>query len=339
MGFFFSKDLGIDLGTANTLVFAKGKGVVLSEPSVVAYNKDSDSVLAVGVEAKEMIGRTPGNIVAIRPMQDGVIADYETTKEMLYYFINKALRKGLFQSRPRVLICVPSGVTEVEIRAVRSAAIASGAKRNAVYLIEEPMAAAIGAGLDVGEPTGSMIIDIGGGTSEMAVISLYGVVTSTSLRVAGDAMDTDIINFIKKEYSLAIGERTAEDLKINIGCVFQPNPKETMEVRGRDLISGLPKTVIISSVEISEAISESIESILESIKATLERTPPELAADIIERGIVLTGGGAKLRGLDELIESEIEIPVFVAENPLNCVAIGTGLVLEQLDEYKGVLLN
>ncbi len=332
----FAKDLGIDLGTANTLVFIKGKGIVVNEPSVVAVNTQTGEVLAVGEEAKEMIGRTPGSIVAIRPMKDGVIADFETTRAMLSYFIKKA-NQGSFSGRPRVVVCVPSGVTEVEKRAVIEATISGGARERDAYLIEEPMAAAIGAGLPVTEPTGSMVVDIGGGTSEMAVISLSGIVTSRSVRVAGDRLDEAIINYIKREYSLAIGERTAENLKIRIGCVYKPNPQETMEVRGRDLVEGLPKTIEVSSCEVYAAISESVNSIIEAIKQTLERTPPELAADIMEGGIMLTGGGGMLSGLDRLIHQETGIPVFIANEPLNCVAKGTGIVLERLNELKSVL--
>lgn len=335
----FSKDLGIDLGTANTLVFVKGQGIVVNEPSVVAVNTRTGETLSVGDEAKQMIGRTPGSIVAIRPMKDGVIADFETTQSMLRYFIRKAYPRRFFYSRPRVVVCIPSGVTEVEKRAVIEATISAGAKERDAFLIEEPMAAAIGAGLPVEEPTGNMVVDIGGGTSEVAVISLGGIVTSKSLRVAGDELDDYIVNFIKKEYNLAIGERSAEDIKIGIACVFNPDPADTMNIRGRDLISGLPKTITISSVEVKHAIDEPISSIIDAIKFTLEKTPPELASDIMEAGIMLTGGGALLRGLDELITHETGMPVNIAEEPLNCVAIGTGLVLEHITTLRNVLVS
>ena len=335
----FTRDLGIDLGTANTLVFSKNRGIVVNEPSVVAVNANTHQVLAVGNDAKEMIGRTPGAIVAIRPMKDGVIADFETTQAMLSYFIGRAYKKGLFAPRPRVIVCVPSGVTEVEKRAVIEATIGAGARERDAFLIEEPMAAAIGAGLPVDEPFGSMIVDIGGGTSEVAVISLSGVVTSKSVRTAGDSLDEHITNYIKKEYSLAIGERTAEEIKIQIGCVYEPSSRDTMEIRGRDLVMGLPKTVVISSKEVLEAIAEPVNSIIDAIKFTLEKTPPELAADIIERGIVLAGGGALLSGLDRLISVETGIPVYAADEPLNCVAVGTGIVLENIATLSNVLIT
>ncbi|MDR1687894.1 MAG: rod shape-determining protein [Clostridiales bacterium] len=335
----FTKYLGIDLGTANTLVFAKNKGVVINEPSVVAINQQTKEVLAVGDEAKEMIGRTPGTIVAIRPLKDGVIADFEITQAMLRNFIRKALRKNLFFARPRVVICVPSGVTEVEKRAVIEAAISAGAGERYTSLIEEPMAAAIGAGLPVGEPTGSMVVDIGGGTSEVAVISLGGIVTSRSLRVAGDQLDLSIINYIKKEYSLAIGERTAEEIKIGIASVFDPSAADIMDIRGRDLITGLPKTLTISSKEVNRAIAEPVGQIIDAIKFTLEKTPPELASDIMESGIMLTGGGGLLHGLNHLITEETGIPVIIAPDPLGSVAIGTGLTLEHIDILGGVLIT
>ena len=335
----FFKDMGIDLGTANTLVYMKGQGIVVNEPSVVALNVDTKEVLAVGNEAKDMIGRTPGNIVAIRPMKDGVIADFNTTQAMLRYFINKAYQRPLFGPKPRVVVCVPSGVTEVEKRAVLEAAITAGAKDKDTYLIEEPMSAAIGAKLPVEEPTGSMIVDIGGGTSEVAVISLGGIVTSTSLRVAGDALDSHIVNYIRKAHSLAIGDRTAEEIKIKIGCTYPEEASQTMEIRGRDLLSGLPKLLCITSEEIRLALFEPISSLIETIKQTLEATPPELSSDIMEFGITLTGGGALLKGLDQLIFQETGIPVHIAEEPLNCVAMGTGMVLEQIDTLKSVLLT
>lgn len=335
----FSKDLGIDLGTANTLVFLKNRGIVVNEPSVVAINTQSREILAVGDEAKQMIGRTPGSIVAIRPMRDGVIADFETTQAMLSYFIRKAYKRSFFSLRPRVVVCVPSGVTEVEKRAVIEATITSGARDREAFLIEEPMAAAIGAGLPVEEPTGSMIVDIGGGTSEVAVISLGGIVTSKSLRVAGDELDEYIVSYVKKEYNLAIGERTAEQIKLTIGTAFHADPADRMEIRGRDLISGLPKTVNISAPEVNEAISEPVNAIVDAIKVTLEKTPPELASDIMESGIMLAGGGALLSGLDALITHETGMPVLVADEPLNCVADGTGLVLEHIATLKNVLIS
>ena len=335
----FNRDLGIDLGTANTLVFVKGKGVVMNEPSVVAINSENSEVLAVGEEAKEMIGRTPGNIVAIRPMKDGVIADFETTQAMLKYFIRKTISRGFLSGKPRVVVCIPSGVTEVEKKAVMEAAISAGAKQNGAYLIEEPMAAAIGAGLPVEEPTGSMVVDVGGGTSEIAVISLGGIVSSRSLRIAGDELDEYIMNYVKREYSLAIGERTAENIKIKIGCVFNPNPNHKMDVRGRDLITGLPKTITVSADEIGHAVHEPINSILDSIKVTLEKTPPELASDVMESGIMLTGGGALIGGLDKLISVETGMPVNIATSPLNCVAEGTGVVLEHINSLRNVLIS
>lgn len=338
MGLFsgFVKDMGIDLGTANTLVYIKGKGIVAREPSVVAIQTNVKEVLAVGEEAKKMIGRTPGNIVAIRPLKDGVIADFDVTKSMLKYFIRKATkRRTLFQ--PRVVVCVPSGVTEVEKRAVEEAAIHAGARD--AYLIEEPMAAAIGAGLPVQEPTGSMIVDIGGGTTEVAIISLGGIVTSKSIRVGGDELDESIVNFIKKEYSLMIGERTAEEVKITIGSADGNAEVSSMEIRGRDMITGLPKTINVSSKEIYDAMKEPIHNIIEAIKSTLEKTPPELAADVMEQGIMLTGGGALLEGLDRLIGEETGMPVHIAENPLDCVAIGTGKALDSIEILKKTLTN
>ena len=338
MGLFsgFVKDMGIDLGTANTLVYIKGKGIVAREPSVVAIETHTRKVLAVGEAAKKMIGRTPGNIVAIRPLKDGVIADFDVTQNMLKYFIKLASpRRSLFQ--PRVVVCVPSGVTEVEKRAVEEAAIHAGARD--AYLIEEPMAAAIGAGLPVHEATGSMIVDIGGGTTEVAIISLGGIVTSKSIRVGGDELDEAIVSYIKKEYSLMIGERTAESIKINIGSAETSNEEKTMDIRGRDLISGLPKTINITSLEIYEAMKEQIFAILEAIKSTLEKTPPELASDIIEQGIMLTGGGALLDGIDRIIINETGMPVHIAENPLDCVAIGTGKALESIDILRKSISN
>ncbi len=333
----FAKDMGIDLGTANTLVHVRGKGIILREPSVVAIQRDAGTVLAVGEEAKQMIGRTPGNIVAIRPMKDGVIADFDVTQSMLRYFIQKALRKKTFLVRPRVVICVPSGVTAVEERAVREAALQAGAKE--AYLIEEPMAAAIGAGLPVHEPTGNLIVDIGGGTTEVAVISLGGIVTIKSIRIAGDEMDEAIVNFIKKGYNLMIGERTAEDIKIQIGSAFlKDGQNDTYNVRGRDLVTGLPKTVRITATEVRDALSEPVRSIIDAIKICLEKTPPELAADIIDRGIVMAGGGSLLRGLADLVSAETGMPVHLADEPLSAVALGTGKVLENIDVLKRVLI-
>jgi rod shape-determining protein MreB len=333
----FGKDMGIDLGTANTLVHLKGKGVVLTEPSVVAIQNDNGRVLAVGDEAKRMIGRTPGNIVAIRPMKDGVIADFDVTQAMLNYFINKVLGPRTPFMRPRVIISIPTGCTTVEERAVKEAALQGGAKE--AYLIEEPMAAAIGAGLPVHEPTGNLIVDIGGGTTEVAVISLGGIVTAKSVRVAGDNMDTDIMQHLKKNYNLLIGERTAEDIKISIGSALWEGDEEYYEVRGRDLVSGLPKTIKVSSSEIQNALKETVDHIIEGIKVCLEKTPPELASDIIDRGIVMAGGGALLKGLDKLISQETNIPVYACEDPLLAVARGTGKVLENIEVLKKVLIQ
>lgn len=323
----FTQDIGIDLGTANTLVFVKGKGIVIREPSVVAVDQKSNPprVVAVGTEAKEMIGRTPGSITAVRPLKDGVIADFEITAEMIAAFIKRTTKRTPF-SRIRVLICIPSGVTEVERKAVYDAAKSAGAKY--VSLIEEPMAAAIGAGLPVSEATGSMVVDIGGGTSEVAVISLGDVVTANSARVAGDNFDEAIISYIKKKYNLLIGERTAEDIKIKIGSAYPYDGEGTINIKGRNLMDGLPKNVDVTSEEIREAMADPVAQIVDSVKSTLEKTPPELAADIIDHGIMLTGGGALLRGLDKLIAAETKIPVLVAANPLDCVVDGTGICLE-----------
>lgn len=333
----FSKDMGIDLGTANTLVYLKGKGIVLREPSVVAIQRETGQVLAVGEEAKQMIGRTPGNIVAIRPMKDGVIADFDVTQSMIKYFINKALRGRSFIVKPRVVVSVPSGVTAVEERAVREAALQAGARE--AYLIEEPMAAAIGSGLPVHEPTGNMIVDIGGGTTEVAVISLGGIVTSKSIRIAGDEMDDAIIQHVKRTYNLMIGERTAEQIKLNIGTAYPLETEETEEIRGRDLVTGLPKTLLITSTEIYKALSEPVAAILDAIKVTLEKTPPELAADIMDRGIVMAGGGSLLRGLDRLVSEQTGMPVHLAEEPLIAVAVGSGKVLENIDVLRRVLIQ
>ncbi|CAH0435423.1 Rod shape determining protein [Clostridium neonatale] len=334
MGFFGSgKDMGIDLGTANTLVFVKGKGIVLREPSVVAMNNVTKKTLAVGSEAKLMIGRTPGNIVAIRPLKDGVIADFDTAQTMMKNLIEKVTTKNAFKS-PRIIVCYPSGVTEVEKRAIEEATKLAGARD--VVLMEEPMAAAIGAGLPVSEPTGSMIVDIGGGTTEVAIISLGGIVTSKSLRVAGDELDQSIISYIRKEFSLMIGERTAEQVKMEIGSAYKLEGEEEMlmEIKGRDMITGLPKIVEISESQVREALKEPVYAIIESIKTTLEKTPPELAADIMEKGIMLAGGGAYLRGLDVLINKETNMPVHIAESPLDCVVLGAGKALEDFDKIS-----
>ncbi|BDG36953.1 rod shape-determining protein [Parageobacillus sp. VR-IP] len=330
---FGTKDLGIDLGTANTLVYVKGKGIVVREPSVVAIQKDTKQIVAVGNEAKNMIGRTPGNVVALRPMKDGVIADYETTATMMKYYIKQATKnKGFFAGKPYVMVCVPYGITAVEERAVIDATRQAGARD--AYTIEEPFAAAIGANLPVWEPTGSMVVDIGGGTTEVAVISLGGIVTSQSIRIAGDEMDEAIIQYIRKTYNLMIGERTAEAIKVEIGSAGHPEGIGKMEIRGRDLLTGLPKTIEISAEEVAEALRDTVYAIVDSVKNTLEKTPPELAADIMDRGIVLTGGGALLRNLDKVISKETDMPVIVAENPLDCVAIGTGKALDHIDLFK-----
>ena len=335
----FSKDIGIDLGTANTLVYMRGKGIIIREPSVVAVDVKMDRVRYVGQEAKDVIGRTPGSIVAVRPLKDGVIADFDMTTSMLQEFIRKALKGRAFAgSRVRVIICIPSGVTAVERRAVKEATQNAGAKR--VSIIEEPMAAAIGAGLPVAEPTGSMIVDIGGGTSEVAVISLGGIVTSRSVRVAGDEFDSSIINYIKKKYNLLIGERTAENIKMAIGSAYPYADNEpSMDIKGRNLLNGLPENITVTSEEIREALSEPLSHVIEAIKVTLEKTPPELAADIIDQGIMLAGGGALLKGLDLLIHAETGMPVKVAERPLDCVADGTGKVLENIDKLIDVLTD
>ncbi|SDI58282.1 rod shape-determining protein [Natribacillus halophilus] len=329
----FSKDLGIDLGTANTLVYVKGKGVVVREPSVVATRSDLQTIEAVGNDAKNMIGRTPGNIVAVRPMKDGVIADFDTTATMMKYFIRQAQRnRSVFTRKPNVMVCVPSGITAVEKRAVEDATKQAGARE--AYTIEEPFASAIGADLPVWEPTGSMVVDIGGGTTEVAIISLGGIVTSQSIRVAGDELDEAIIQYIKKTYNLMIGERTSETLKMEIGSAGELENVSSMDIRGRDLVSGLPKTITIDSDEISHALRDTVNTIVETVKATLERTPPELAADIMDRGIVLTGGGALLNGIDKVLGAETEMPVLVAEEPLDSVALGTGRALENLHLFR-----
>lgn len=323
----FAKDIGIDLGTANVLIHMKGQGVVLNEPAVVAIDKTTNKVLAVGEEAHQMVGRTPGNIVAIRPMRDGVIADFDMTEALLSHFLDKLNVKGFF-SKPRILICCPTNVTTVEQKAIRQAAERSGGKK--IHLEEEPKVAAIGAGMDIFQPSGNMIIDIGGGTTDVAVMSMGDIVTSESIKVAGDLFDREITNYIKNKYKLLIGERTAENIKLEIGTVLQGSRQATMEIRGRDMVTGLPRTIEVSSDEVSEALEESIQLIIQAAKSVLEKTPPELSADIIDRGIFLTGGGAMLDGLDTLLSEKLLVPVFVSENPLNCVATGTGILLENM---------
>ncbi|MBS7427729.1 rod shape-determining protein MreB [Virgibacillus pantothenticus] len=331
--FNFSQDLGIDLGTANTLVFVKGKGVVVSEPTVVATNTRTGDIEAVGSSARNMIGRTPGNITVIRPMKDGVIADYDTTAAMMKYYINKAMKnRSYFAKKPSVMVCVPSGITMVEERAVIDATKQAGAKE--AFPISEPFAAAIGAGLPVWEPTGSMIVDIGGGTTEVAVISLGGVVTSRSVRTAGDNMDEAIAQYIRKHYSLMIGERTAESIKLEVGTAGKVDVNEEIDIRGRDLLTGLPKTITITAEEIANSLKDTVDSIIEAVKNTLEKTPPELAADIMDRGIVLSGGGALLKNIDQVISDETKMPVFITENPLESVAIGTGKSLEYMQHFR-----
>ncbi len=328
----FSKDIGIDLGTANVLIHVKGKGIVLNEPSVVAMDKKTGRVLAVGEEARQMVGRTPGNIVAIRPLKDGVIADFDVTEAMLKYFINKLNLKG-FLSKPRILICCPTNITSVEQKAIREAAEKSGGRK--VYLEEEPKVAAIGAGMDIFQPSGNMVVDIGGGTTDVAVLSMGDIVTSESIKVAGDVFDNDILQYIKREYKLLIGERTAETIKMTIGTVFPTTRKESMDIRGRDMVTGLPRTISINSDEIARALHESVSMIVQAAKNVLEKTPPELSADIIDRGVIITGGGALLHGMDLLLIEELKVPVFIAENPMDCVAIGTGIMLDNIDRAVG----
>lgn len=338
---FGTRDIGIDLGTANTLVYIKGKGIVVSEPSVVAIEQNTNDIVAVGKEAKEMVGRTPGNVAAIRPMKDGVIADYHVTATMLKYFIKKAKENlGMSIKKPRVVVCAPSGVTDVEKRAIYEATLQAGAKE--AYIIEEPFAAAIGSGLPVSEPIGSMVVDIGGGTSEVAVLSLGGIVTSKSIRVGGDVLDNAIIQYIKKKYNLMIGERTAENLKMEIGCALEPKSEEenlTMEIRGRDLLTGLPKILEVSAKEMHDAMKDPVYSIVEAVKQTLEKCPPELSGDIIERGVILTGGGALLKNIDKLLSEEIQMPVLVADQALDCVAIGTGQSLENIKVFESLKIK
>ena len=328
----FAKDIGIDLGTANVLIHVKGKGIVLNEPSVVAIDKKSNKVLAVGEEARQMVGRTPGNIIAIRPLKDGVIADFDVTEAMLRHFINKLNVKG-FLSKPRILICCPTNITSVEQKAIRQAAEKSGGKK--VFLEEEPKVSAIGAGMDIFQPSGNMVVDIGGGTTDVAVLSMGDIVTSQSINVAGDTLDNDITQYIKSQYKLLIGERTAENIKMNIGTVFPGGRNEQMDIRGRDMVSGLPRTITIQSDEIGRTLKESVSMIVQAAKSVLEQTPPELSADIIDRGVFLTGGGALLNGIDQLLAEELKVPVFISDNPLSCVATGTGILLDNIN--KGVL--
>lgn len=325
----FAKDIGIDLGTANVLVHLKGKGIVLNEPAVVAIDKQTNKVLAVGEEAFRMVGRTPGNIVAIRPMKDGVIADFDITEAMLSHFISKLKVKGFF-SKPRILVCCPTNITSVEQKAIREAVEKAGGKK--VYLEEEPKVAAVGAGMDIFQPSGNMVIDIGGGTTDVAVLSMGDIVTSQSIRVAGDMFDSEIIQHVKRQHKLLIGERTAETIKFEVSTVFPGSRNETLDIRGRDMVTGLPRTITVTSTEIEEALRESVHLIVQAAKNILERTPPELSADIIDRGIFLTGGGALIHGLDQLLAEELKVPVFVSERPLDCVAIGTGILLENIDK-------
>jgi rod shape-determining protein MreB and related proteins len=332
---FLGRDMAVDLGTANTLVYVRGRGIVLNEPSVVALNTNNGQIVAVGVEAKRMIGRTPGNIVAVRPLKDGVIADFDVTERMLRYFIQKVHRRTHL-AKPRLVVAVPSGITGVEQSAVKEAGHQAGARR--VYIIEEPMAAAIGAGLPIHEPTGNMVVDIGGGTTEVAVISLGGIVTSQSIRVGGDELDQAIITFGKKEYSLMLGERTAEEIKMALGSAFPAEDEPHAEIRGRDLVSGLPKTVVISSAEVRKAIEEPVNLIVDAVKNTLDKCPPELAGDVMDRGIALTGGGALLRGLESRIREETGMPVEVADNPLDSVVLGTGKCVEDFETLRQVLV-
>jgi rod shape-determining protein MreB len=331
----FSRDLGIDLGTATTLVFARGEGIILCEPSVVAIDKNTNRALAIGNEAKSMLGRTPANIVAVRPMRDGVIADFEITEMMLRHFINKSHNRSAFV-RPRIVVGVPSGITGVEKRAVLDAAMHAGARE--AYLVEEPMAAAIGANLPVSEAAGSMIVDIGGGTTEVAVLALGGIVVSKSIRVAGDEMDEAIVAHCRKNYNLLIGERTAEQIKIDVGSAYPLPEEKTVEVRGRDLVTGLPKTLTLTSSEVRDALAEPVATVVDAVRITLEKTPPELAADIMDRGIVMAGGGSLLRGLDKYLSQETDMSVYVVDDPISCVAYGTGKILEEIDILKKVLI-
>ncbi|MBS2771314.1 MULTISPECIES: rod shape-determining protein [Anoxybacillaceae] len=324
----FARDIGIDLGTANVLIYVKGKGIVLNEPSVVAIDTNTNKVLAVGEEARRMVGRTPGNIVAIRPLKDGVIADFDITEAMLKHFLNKLDLKGFF-SKPRILICCPTNITSVERKAIKEAAEKSGGKK--VYLEEEPKVAAIGAGMDIFQPYGNMVVDIGGGTTDIAVLSMGDIVTASSIKMAGDKFDIEILNYIKRTYKLLIGERTAEEIKMKVATVFPGARAEEIDIRGRDLVTGLPRTITVRSAEIEKALHEPVAVIVQAAKSVLERTPPELSADIIDRGVILTGGGALLHGIDQLLSEELKIPVLVAENPMDCVAIGTGIMLDNID--------
>ncbi|MEH7224619.1 rod shape-determining protein [Bacillus sp. JJ1566] len=324
-----ARDIGIDLGTANVLIHVKGKGIVLNEPSVVALDRNTGKVLAVGEEARRMVGRTPGNIVAIRPLKDGVIADFDVTEAMLKHFINKLNVKG-FLSKPRILICCPTNITSVEQKAIKEAAEKSGGKK--IYLEEEPKVAAIGAGMDIFQPSGNMVVDIGGGTTDVAVLSMGDIVTASSIKMAGDTFDAEILSYIKREYKLLIGERTAENIKIQVATVFPDSRHEEIDIRGRDMVTGLPRTLTIKSEEIEKALREPVSAIVQAAKSVLERTPPELSADIIDRGVILTGGGALLHGVDQLLAEELRVPVLIAEDPMECVAIGTGIMLENLDK-------
>ncbi|ASK62100.1 rod shape-determining protein [Virgibacillus phasianinus] len=327
----FSRDIGIDLGTANVLIHVKGKGIVLNEPSVVAMDKNTGKVLEVGESARRMVGRTPGNIEAIRPLKDGVIADFDVTEAMLKHFINKINVRG-FLSKPRMLICCPTNITKVEQKAIREAAEKSGGKK--IYLEEEPKVAAIGAGMEIFQPSGNMIVDIGGGTTDIAVLSMGDIVTAESIKMAGDKFDIEILHYIKKKYKLLIGERTAEEIKINVATVFANSRKEEMDIRGRDMVSGLPRTITVHSEEISGALQESVALITQGAKTVLEHTPPELSADIIDRGVILTGGGALIHGIDQLLAEELKVPVFLSDEPMNCVARGTGIMLENIDKIE-----
>lgn len=332
----FARDIGIDLGTANVLIHVKGKGVVLNEPSVVAMDRTTGRVLEVGEEAHQMVGRTPGNIEAIRPLKDGVIADFDVTETMLRHFINKIKVRG-FMSKPRMLICCPTNITKVEQKAIKEAALKSGGRK--VYLEEEPKVAAVGAGMDIAQPSGNMVIDIGGGTTDVAVLSMGDIVTAESIKLAGDTFTQDILKFIKNEYKLLIGERTAEDIKINVGTVYPDSRQETINIRGRDMVSGLPRTIEVGSEEIEKSLRETVSLIVTAAKSVLERTPPELSADIIDRGVILTGGGSLMHGLDELLADELKVPVFVAEEPMNCVARGTGILLKDIDKIDKVKIS
>lgn len=323
----FAKDIGIDLGTANVLIYIKGQGIVLNEPSVVAIDSETKKPLAVGSEARDMLGRTPGSVIAIRPMKDGVIADFDVTEIMLNHFIRKVNGKSFF-SRPRILICCPSNITGVEKNAIKEAAERTGAKK--VFLEEEPKVAAVGAGMDISKPSGNMVIDIGGGTTDIAILSLGGIVTSSSIKVAGNTFDSDIVKYIKDKYKLLIGDRTAEEIKMTVGNVYPDSKKEKMQVRGRDLVTGLPHTITVTSDEVEESLRESVYTIIHTAKSVLEKTPPELSADIIDKGIVVTGGGALIKGFDQLLAHELKVPVFIAESPLTCVVEGTGILLDNL---------